>query len=248
MKRTREEKAAARSRFRQLPFRKKAEHIFIYYKWYILLGLLLLVILGSAVHRYATRKDRVLYLGLTNVSVGAELEQTLGADYLADRGLDPARAEVFFYRDLFLSEEAEGEAHKAAYASRVKLMASVNNQQMDILLMSRRAYDILSGQGYLLALPELLSDAPELSAAAAPLFTENAVILEDNAIAWQLNEAEAHEIKTAPAVNGLRVTDLPCFAGAGFSEEVYLGVLANTPRRAACQDYLRYLLEADAKP
>lgn len=247
MKRTKEEKASAREQFRQLSFRKKAEHIFIYYKWYILLGLVLLVILGSAIYRLATKKEPVLYLGLTNVSVGSELEQVLGADYLTYYGLDPRKTEVYLYLDLFLSEDAEGEAHKAAYASRVKLMASVNNQQMDILIMSRQAYDILSAQGYLLELPELLSEAPALSAAAAPLLTENAVVLEDNAIEWQLNEADEHVIRTEQMVNGLRITDLPRFVSAGFSEEVYLGVLANTPRRDACLTYLRYLMAAEAQ-
>lgn len=241
MKQTKEEKAAARDQFRQLSLRKKTEHVFLYYKWYILLGLVLLVILGSAIYRFATKKERVLYLGLTNVSVGSELENVLGADFLTYCGLDPRKAEVSIYSDLFLSEDAEGEAHKTAYASRIKLMASVNNQQMDILLMSRQAYDLLSAQGYLMALPELLSAAPELSEATAPLLTENAVVLEDNTIEWQLHETEQHVIRTEQAVNGLRVTDLPRFASSGFSEEVYLGVLANTPRSAACLEYLRYL-------
>ena len=99
----------------------------------------------------------------------------------------------------------------------------------------------------LLALPELLSAAPELSEATAPLLTENAVVLEDNTIEWQLHETEQHVIRTEQAVNGLRVTDLPRFASSGFSEEVYLGVLANTPRSAACLEYLRYLTAVETQ-
>ena len=44
MKRSKEEKAADRERFRRLSFAQKAEHIWIYYKWPILLGLVFLII------------------------------------------------------------------------------------------------------------------------------------------------------------------------------------------------------------
>lgn len=242
MRKAKEGKAAAREQFRQLPFHKKAQHIYIYYKWPIILTVIALIILGSAMSRFLNQKERVLYLGFANVSMGAEMEEALSTGYLTDRGLDPKKTEIMLYRDFYLAEEAEGEAHKSVYATRVKLLASVESQQLDALLMSRQAYDIISGRGFLMDLTELLSGDPALMEATEPLLTQNAVLTEDNDIAWRLGEADEHVTKSVSVTNGLRVTDLPCFASSGFSDQLYLGFIANTPRASVCRDYLDYLL------
>ncbi len=75
-----------------------------------------------------------------------------------------------------------------------------------------------------------------------------AFIVSDNGLAYQLGEAETHEVETAPAENGLAVSGLPFFAAAGFPDAVYLGVLANTRHPAACAQYMAYLLSAAPAP
>ena len=97
---------------------------------------------------------------------------------------------------------------------------------------------------YATPVEELLSDAPELSEALTPLITENDVTIEDNSIEYQLREAEELVIVTESVGNALRLDTLPLFSGQ-FQEPLYLGVVANTPRRALCLDYLRYLLQAE---
>ena len=42
--------------------------------------------------------------------------------------------------------------------------------------------------------------------------------------------------------NALELTQLSAFQKAGFSDSVYIGIIANTPRLPACQDYLDYLI------
>lgn len=242
MQRSKEEKAAVREQFRQLPFRQKAEHIFIYYKWYIILGVILLAILGSVFHRVLTKKERILYLGLANVSIGSDLEREFSTGFLEELGLDTGKTEVLLYRDLYFSDNAEGEAHKSAYASRIKLMASVEGRQLDAIVMSGQAYDLLSAQGYLLDMTELLAGAPDLSAEISRYLTENEVTLEDNSIEYQLGSADELVIKTESVTNGVCLTELPRFSSTVFLEPVYLGFLANTPRRTVCLDFLRYLL------
>ena len=245
MNRSEKDYRDARAAYRQLPLRQKLGHIWLYHKWPILLSLTAVLVLGSVIYRVLTRKDRVLYLGLANVAIGSDLEQALGPDYLTARGQDPGKTEILFYRDLFLSDDAEGEAHKSAYASRVKLMASIESRQLDALLMSRQAYDLLSAQGYLLPLETLCAGEPGLLQELEPLLAESEVILADNGIDYLLDEAESHQTETETVVNGLRLDSLPLFAEA-FSQPLYLGFVANTPRSAACLDYLRYLLQAQA--
>ena len=94
MKLTKEQKAAHRAAFRAMSPAEKLDYIAEYYKWPILLGLLVLSILVWAGHRALTKKEPVLYLALANVAVGEDLEQALTAGFLRATGGDPDRQAV----------------------------------------------------------------------------------------------------------------------------------------------------------
>ncbi len=240
MNRTEKDFKDARAAYRQLTFPQKLAHIWLYHKWPIILGLTALIILGSVVYRILTKKDPVLYLAMINVSLNSELEEAVTVGFLNGAGFDADRQEVLLYQDLYLAEDTDETTHRSAYATRIKLMASVEQQQLDLILMSGQSYDILSSQGYLLPMEELLKEEPELAEALSPFITENEVTIEDNEIEFQLREAEEHVVVTESAANALRLDSFPLFAGQ-FADPLYLGVVANTPRRDVCLNYLRYL-------
>ena len=235
MKLSPEERRQRREMFRQLSRAKKLEHIWLYYKAPILLTILALGILISGVYRAATQKEPVVYLACVNVSVGEDMEARLTEDYLTCRGLNPKRTEVRLYRDLYLSDDPAAVDHEFAYASRMKLLATINSRQLDLVLMNREAYDLCSASGYLLDLSNMVDSA---------FLTANQVILEDNAVEYNLNEAQEYTAVTETVYNALELTQLSVFQEAGFSGSVYIGIIANTPRLAACQDYLDYLIAA----
>lgn len=235
MKRSPEEIAALRESFRKMDMAHKAEYIYMYYKWFILLGIVVLVILGNTLHRQLTKKDVTLYLGLANVSVGTELEQTITTDFVQWLGQNPKKHEVLAYKGLYLSSNAATEDHQYAYASKMKVMAAVNAKKLDVVLMNREAYDLLSQSGYLLPLAELPENL-------MPYRMENEVILESNAVDVQLNNAEDYRVVTQMAANGLNVSEFPIFRDAGFDGAVYIGFLANVPHYDTAVSYLEYLL------
>ena len=237
MKLTKQQKAAHRAAFRNMSPAEKLEYIWEYYKWPILLTLLVLGILIWSARRELTRKEPVLYLALANITVGEDLEQTLTTGYLTASGHNPRRQEVYVYRDLYLSDDADVLNHEYAYASRTKMMGAVQTQKLDVVLMNREAYDLLSAQGYLLPL-----DDPAL-----PPLVSNEVVVSDNAIEWQLNEAATHERVTETVQNALAMSDCPLFQAAGFEGNVYAGVIANSPRPAEALRYLQYL-SSDVRP
>ena len=243
MKLSQKEKAARRAAFQNMSLEKKLEHIRTYYLWAIVLGLAVLLILGSAVHRQLTKREPVVYLGFVNIAVGEELEGRLTDGFLRFLGADAKRQQVYLYRELYLSDDADTLNHEYAYASRMKLMGAVGAKQLDLVLMNREAYDLLSQSGYLEELsPSFFAQDAALYEQLSPYLTVNDVILSDNSIEYQLGEAETHEVITAPAQNGLAVTDFPLFAQAGFPEPVYLGVIANSSRASDCLRYLAYIV------
>ena len=137
------------------------------------------------------------------------------------------------YRNLYLSEDPDASDHEYAYASRMKLLATVNSRQLDLVLMNREAYNLCSASGYLLDLSDILDSA---------CLTANQVILEDNAVEYNLNATQEYTAVTETVYNALELTQLSAFQKAGFSDSVYIGIIANTPRLPESQDYLDYLI------
>lgn len=242
MKLPEKEKAAQKAAFRAMTLPQKAEHIYLYYKWPILLGLIALIVLGSVVQRQFTRKDAVLSVAFANVAVGEALESDLTDGFLRFLGADAKKQEVYLYRDLYLSDNADTLNHEYAYASKMKLMGAVSAGKLDLVLMNREAYDLLSRGGYLLKLsPALFTENAALYAQVLPILSSNEVVLSDNSIKYQLGEAETLEVETETVRNALDVSGLPLFARAGFPDTVYIGVIANSGRLANCIEFVSYV-------
>ena len=228
------EKAALKAAFQAMSPAEKAEHIFTYHKWTILLILLILLVLVSTLHRHLTQKKPVLYMAVINVSFGEDMEKRLTEDFLTKTGSDTRRQEVYLYRDLYLSEDADALNHEYAYASKMKLSSAITAGMLDIVLMNREAYDIFSRQGYL---AELTSLPDEFT----PFLTKNEVVLSDNSEEYLLGNAEEEQIVTETVSNSLAVSSLPLFRDAGFDGDLYLGVVSNSPRQKEAATYFRYL-------
>jgi hypothetical protein len=243
MKFTTEQKAARKAAFRAMSPADKLDYIVGYYKWPILLAVILLLILGSAARRQLTKKEPVIYLALTDVVAGEDLENALTAGFLRAEGANPGRQEVYLYRDLYLSEDADTLNHEYAYASEMKLMGAVQSQRLDLVLMNREAYDLLSQKGYLADL-SAPADGEAWPEELAAYLTENEVVLSDNTIDVLLDESIEEERVTRWVPNAFLLSQIPLFQNAGFDGEVYLGLVANSPRTDAALGYIRYLAAA----
>lgn len=242
MKLPEKEKAAQKAAFRAMTLPQKAEHIYLYYKWPILLGLIALIVLGSVVQRQFTRKDAVLSVAFANVAVGEDLEDELTDGFLRFLGADAKKQEVYLYRDLYLSDSADTLNHEYAYASKMKLMGAVSAGKLDLVLMNREAYDLLSRGGYLLELsPALFTENAALYTQILPFLSSNEVVLSDNSIEYLLGEAESRQVETETVPNALDAASLPLFARAGFPEAVYIGVIANSRRLVNCIEFVSYV-------
>lgn len=225
--------------FRQMSPKEKWDHIWTYYKAAFLLGAILLAILVSVIFTIVSRKEPVMYMAYTNIQVDAQTEQTLWGDYLIDRGYDTSKSEVYVNSNLYLADVPDPENYEQANGSYMKVMALIESKELDIILMNRESYDLCSANGYLLDLRELFS--PEDSA-VFPYIVSNLVVLEDNAIDYSLGMAEEFIYETGTVPNALNLSKLDWYQEAGYAEEVYLGIVLNTPRLDICADYFTYLI------
>lgn len=244
MKPTRRERGALKAAFQRMSLADRADYIWTYYKLPIALGLAALFLLCSTVYCQITKKEAVLYSAHINVSAGEALESQLDGGFVSSIGASPQKAEIYLYRGIYLSDDPSPENHQYGYASKLKLTAAIEAKQLDVVLMNREAYDIFSQNGYLLDLRKLLASNAPLYQVLESQLTANTVILEDNAIEYSLNETSQYQVATEEVANGLEISASPMFQAAGFSEPVYLGVIANSPRIPTVMQYIGYLTGA----
>lgn len=242
MKLTDRERAENRKALADMNLPQRLDHIFEYYKFPLVLALIAAVALGSVLYYRLTRKAALLYVGCANISIGETLDSALNEGFARAIGMNPSKNEVRLYRSLYLSQDATVQNHEYAYASRMKVMAAMANSQLDVLLMNREAYDIMSAGGYLLPLEGALG--ADLYRRVADRLVENTVILSDNDIEHRLDERVPYRAETEAAANAILVSAFPLFEHAGFSGDVFLGVIANSARMDAVNQYIDYLTAA----
>ena len=222
----------------------RIRYLFDYYKFpLVLIGIVIYTIIWGF-GRNASRQDYGLYLGLVNVvasdDLSAQLEKGLSAQTAPEEEKSSPSA-VFLYRNLFLTTNTQSEYHQYTYATRMKILAAINAEQMDLVLMDREAFDAFSQNGYLTDLSALLSGLEE-EADLMPMLVKNIYIEEDNSTDMLLGTADRYEAVTKEGMYGLDLSRASALiSSAGFSGTVYLGIVENSPRKEAAVRYLRYL-------
>ena len=224
---------------------EKIDHIYTYYKLPIFTVCVILAIFLQAGIRALTKKETVLYLAYANVSFGDTLHEELTDGYMSYSGTDVKKNEFIEFQDLYLSDDASSENHQYAYASKIKVLGAISAKQMDIVFLNREAYDLMSSSGFLLELKGIKGLDALLYQRLEPYITENSVIIEDNSVDYDLGKASEYYAVTEEHTNALNVSSLPMFRRAVMDDEVYVAVIANSPRLPAVLSYLEYLLSAD---
>lgn len=221
---------------------KKIQYIWDYYKLPMALCGIVLYILIYVLYNHFTYKDTILYAALVNVNVGTDLTKGLCNDFVEYLSLDPSKNKLELYAGLYLTDDEQNAYFQYAYASRIKLLAAIDGEMLDIVLMNREAFDAFSQNGYLCDMEDFLSQAdPVLYDTIKQDLAENITILDDNSIEMQLDPSVAYHAITEEHYYGIDLSHAELIRDAGFKEPVYLGILANSPRRDSAVSYLRYL-------
>lgn len=233
--------STAKEQWKQLHGKQKIQYIWDYYRFPIVVGLIFLYILGYTVYGHFSKKDTVLYTGLINVSVNEQLTNQLSDGFLDFINKNTSRYDLQLYTGLYLTTDPDNPNHEYTYASRIKILASIDNEQLDIVLMNREAFDAFSQNGYLCNLEELLqASAPDALAELKSRLVTNTAILEDNSEDLLADDSLTYQAVTEEYPMGIDVSQKGIFSQAGFEEPVYLGVIANSPRMDTAVNYIKY--------
>ena len=222
---------------------QKIRYIWDYYKLPIVVLCILLYILGYSLYGHFTHKEKILYTALVNVSASDSLTEQLSTGFMDSLDQDTSKTTMQLYTGLYLTDDETNPYHEYTYASRMKILASIDGKQLDVVLMNKEAFDAFSQNGYLCDLEELLSSEDvDLYNRLKPHLVTNTVILEDNSTDLQLDPSITYQAVTEEHPFGLDLSQTSMISDAGFSDIVYLGIIANSPRTEEAIDYVRYLL------
>ena len=222
---------------------QKIRYIWDYYKLPIVVLCILLYILGYSLYGHFTHKEKILYTALVNVSASDSLTEQLSTGFLDSLDQDTSKTTMQLYTGLYLTDDETNPYHEYTYASRMKILASIDGKQLDVVLMNKEAFDAFSQNGYLCDLEELLSSEDvDLYNRLKPHLVTNTVILEDNSTDLQLDPSITYQAVTEEHPFGLDLSQTSMISDAGVSDIVYLGIIANSPRTEEAIDYVRYLL------
>ena len=222
---------------------QKIRYIWDYYKLPIVVLCILMYILGYSLYGHFTHKEKILYTALVNVSASDSLTEQLSTGFLDSLDQDTSKTTMQLYTGLYLTDDETNPYHEYTYASRMKILASIDGKQLDVVLMNKEAFDAFSQNGYLCDLEELLSSEDvDLYNRLKPHLVTNTVILEDNSTDLQLDPSITYQAVTEEHPFGLDLSQTSMISDAGFSDIVYLGIIANSPRTEEAINYVRYLL------
>lgn len=207
--------------WKSLQGKQRVQYVWDYYKFPIAVALILIYIIGYNVYGHFSKKDIILYTGLVNVSVNDRLNEQLSAGFLEFMEEDISKKDVQLYTGLYLTDDPNDPNHEYTYASRIKILAAIDGEQLDVVLMNKEAFDAFSQNGYLCNLEELLQEsAPDMTEELKPYLVT----------------------REYPA--GLDLSQMNLFKQAGFEDTVYLGVIANSPRMDTAVEYINFFTQS----
>ena len=198
----------------------KVSYIWEYYKLPIAIACILLYIAGYIIYRNVTHKDTVLYTALVNVAASDSFTEELSTDFLSYLGADAKKEQVMIYDGLYLADEESNVDQGYIYASNTKIVGSIAGELLDVVLMDQTAFDIMSKNGYLCNIEELL-------------------LQEDPDLYEELQSGLTAEYPMAVDISS---SDL--VLKEEFNGTLYLGIISNAPHIDTAIDYLRYLTDS----
>lgn len=222
---------------------KKIQYIWDYYKLPMAVLCILLYIIVYSLYGHFTHKDTVLYTALVNVSASESLTTQLSTDFLDYLQENTSKKTIQLYSGLYLTDDETNPYHEYTYASRIKILAAIDSEHLDVVLMNRESFDAFSQNGYLCNLEELFSEKnTSLYNKLKPYLVKNTIILEDNSIDRQFDSSIAYHAVTVESPVGLDISQAGLISEAGFDDTVYLGIIENSTRKDTAVTYVQYLI------
>ncbi len=229
-----------KEKWASLSTKKRIRYLWDYYKLHFFIVFLILYIIGFNIYRQVTHKDTLLFSALINFAPSEEISKQLSEDYLTYINANTRKEQFKLYSGWYLTADKDSPYYEYNFASQMKILAAIDDEQLDVILLDRESFDAFSQNGYLYNIEELLRESSVYDK-AKPYIISNIVFLEDNAKDINFDATIEFVAETAEFPMGLDITNCSILSDQQYSDTVYLAVIANTPRKEEVTRYLEYL-------
>lgn len=236
-----------REQIKNQPFKKKLDYFWTYYKWFVIIGLIAIILIVSTVKSYMNKKESALYGAILNGYSLLSEEDSLASDFEEYAGIDTNKYSVSFNSTLTMSDQMDQSGVNATQF----LMVYIAAKDLDVATMDPIRFRKYANSGTYLDLRELL-DAEMLDKLSDKLYYVDKSIVEeisDLESASQSTEDVAipdpyhPENMKDPIPVGIDLSESKKFTDAYYYEnnEAYLGVIVNTENRDMSLKLIQYL-------
>ncbi len=221
---------------RPMPFRKKLDHFWTYYKENLLMAAFAVMLIGAIVlSAFSARREIVLSGMLCNVGMSQEGYTYLTDRYFSDRNGNSKTQEVGLSSMEFKLPETVEDVN-ASYVSAMSLISMVENKMVDYVILDEGSMEYFMTQDFYMDLRKLLTEEELAQWKAADKLVFAQVLQEDD---------KTTEIFPL----ALNITDLDfgknCVRCDG---NAYLVFIANSPRMDACRQIFEDIVAWKSQP
>lgn len=208
---------------RPMPWKKKLEHLWEYYKWVLVLLTVVGFVISIVCIGYSNaRVEGLLYGEIVNLSFDTEGLDYLTTDFLEHiGGVKGDQKTPAYMSNLVVGEDS---TYNNYYAPLMRTSSEISNHKLDYALMDSRALATYFEEEFLLDLRELFT-AEELAQ------------MEENLV-YVLYEETGEKIPMAINVTGT------AFVQNRMNHDMaaYLGFVGNTQRKETCRIFFDYFM------
>lgn len=208
---------------RPMPWKKKLEHLWEYYKWVLVVLIVVATLVYISVVGYSNARVEGLFYGeVVNLSFDTEGIEYLSTDFFDYLGGVKGDQKVSCYMsNLVIGEDSTYDNY---YTPLMRTASEITNGKLDYLLLDSGALAVYFKE-------EVFMDLREL-------FTAEELAQMEDSLVYVLYEETGEKIPMAINVtDSAFVTNRLNFEGAA-----YLGFTANTPRVETCRIFYDYFM------
>lgn len=230
------------------PQKERWAYFWDYYKWHVIIFVLVLALLIQGIVGICTRKDTVFSGFMLNSKISVDDEAFLQGFY-EYAGIDSSKEEAAFYIDVVLTDNHS----KSDVTAIQRIMAGISIQDTDFVVGQIDSFRICAynTSKIFCDLREFL-DADTLQKLSDRLYYIDGAVLEQldaplgefvdiNALSYP--DPHKPETMKDPIPVGIDISDREALADAYFFPDttLYLGVIVNTPRPELTRQFIDYL-------
>lgn len=137
--------------------KQKWQYFLDYYKWFVIVGALILIFAGSLIYQMATRKERAIYAALLN-TYELDTAEDYSEKFAEYADIDTEEYEVYFDCSMYLDSSNLAAVDQNTMATTQKLMVYIAAQEIDVLIANEPTINSYAYNGTFHDLSSILSE------------------------------------------------------------------------------------------